>query len=265
MCIFFPSNEELRADSFERGSAAPWQLDATMNEEKWVATLVTCSSTTARLLTRLVWEASAVMVLTAHFCLGFAYSGYGASFVVVFYLVAQIGFVQVCAKMTDHELVRACETLEVIGLVLIFRIPQGLQETLRDDILHTWHAMFNITVFLLGSGLFYTGNCLTSAPLNSWGTKRGPREVCILFYQNLAVQVGVCGGCYLSRFFAGTDPHQNTLVFVLLPVVLAQILLSELGLGRSKEAISAMPDKHVQDEEPVADDPPLPKRDSMHI
>merc|ERR1719277_1444765 len=75
---------------------------------------------------------------------------------------------------------------------------------------------------------------MTSAPLNSWGTKRGPRDAGILFYNNLAVQIGVCGGAYLSRLFAGTDPHQNVLVFALLPVVFVQVLLSEVALGSSK-------------------------------
>jgi len=228
----FPSSTELTERAGYDAAERPcWHMDADMPEEKWVAVLVTSASTTVRLLSRLVWEASAVMVLTAHFCLGYSYSGYGASFVILFHLSAQAIFVKFCSWMTDHNLVRCCECIELCGLLLIFRLPRDLDKTIEDDIIHRESALVNIMIFLIGSGLFYAGNCLTSAPLNSWGTKRGPREACVLFYQNLAVQAGVCGGACLSRLFAGADPHQNTLVFVLLPTVLAQILLSEMGLG----------------------------------
>eukprot|EP00928_Gymnodinium_smaydae_P077627 TRINITY_DN61016_c0_g1_i1.p1 TRINITY_DN61016_c0_g1~~TRINITY_DN61016_c0_g1_i1.p1 ORF type:complete len:116 (+),score=3.60 TRINITY_DN61016_c0_g1_i1:41-349(+) len=88
-------------------------------------------------------------------------------------------------------------------------------------------------LFLLGSSLFYTGNCLTSAPLSSWGTKRGPREACTLFYNHVCVQVGVCAGAYVARLFSGLDPHQNTVVALLTPMVLAQGCLSELGMSSS--------------------------------
>jgi len=234
MCAMFPTNAELGVVEPSQVEPACWQMGSTMSDEKWAVVLVTSAGTTVRLLSRLVWEASAVMVLTAHFCLGFATSGYGATFVILFYLVAQVVFVKLCTSLSDHTLVRFCEVIELCGLLIIFRLPRDLEKTVQDDVMQRESALLNVAVFLLGSGLFYTGNCLTAAPLNSWATKRGPREVCVLFYQHIAVQVGVCAGACLSRIFAGTDPHQNTMVCVLLPVVLAQVALSELGLGSSR-------------------------------
>jgi len=125
--------------------------------------------------------------------------------------------------------------MELIGLIMIFRLPRDLHRTLQDDVMHRESALGNIMVFLMGSALFYTGNCLTAAPVNSWGTKACPHQVGLLFYNNVAVQLSIAAGAFLSRLFAGTDPHQNMLVLVLLPAVLVQMMILEMGIGRKHD------------------------------
>mmetsp|Transcript_59730 Transcript_59730/g.111659 ORF Transcript_59730/g.111659 Transcript_59730/m.111659 type:complete len:112 (+) Transcript_59730:1-336(+) len=100
-------------------------------------------------------------------------------------------------------------------------------------------AFVRLGQFLLGSALFYTGNCLTSAPLSSWATKFGPGSESVMFFAHLAIQSGVCAGGLLSRVFTSLDPHQNMIVAMLLPVVCLQILLSELGIGLTTTLDSA--------------------------
>lgn len=239
MAAALPTNKDFGADALvlEDGRTPYWRLDGKMSAEKWTAALVSCTSTIVRLLMRLLWEASAVLVLAAHFCLGHVYSGYGATSVICIYLLAQCLFVHLVRRLhvSDHSLVQVCEVCEVCGLFLMLRKPQDAQTTEQEDVMQSTSSLVNVLTFLVGSSLFYAGNCLTSAPLNSWGTKCGPREGCVLFYTHLAVQIGVCLGACLARLFSGSDPHQNTLVALLLPMVLAQVCLSEIGLGNTGE------------------------------
>jgi len=227
-----PSNEALGCHNFTPDDQPCWKMDIAWPEETWSAVLTTLSCSTTRLLCRLVWESCAVMVLTAHFCLGYNYSGYGASLVICAYVIVQLVFVRCCTHMSDHNMVRVCELMELCGLIMIFRLPRDLHRTLQDDVMHRASALGNIMVFLMGSALFYTGNCLTAAPVNSWGTKACPHEVGLLFYNNVAINISIATGAFLSRLFAGTDPHQNMLVLILLPAVLIQMLILEMSIGR---------------------------------
>mmetsp|Transcript_58910 Transcript_58910/g.113621 ORF Transcript_58910/g.113621 Transcript_58910/m.113621 type:complete len:130 (-) Transcript_58910:456-845(-) len=115
---------------------------------------------------------------------------------------------------------------------MIFRMPRNLHQTLQDDVMHRESALGNIMMFLMGSALFYTGNCLTAAPINSWGTKACPHQIGLLFYNCVAIMLSIAAGAFFSRLFVGTDPHQNMLVMVLLPAVVVQMVILEIGLGR---------------------------------
>jgi len=235
--VAFPvsGNSVSVAEELKRQELQCWSMDASMTNEKRIAQLVVTTCTLIRLLMRLAWEASAVMVLAAHFCLGYTRSGWGVVAVVLIYVLAQAIFIQLSRSKSDIVLVRICQFMELCGLVLIFRMPRTIEQTVEEDIMQIGSSLANIMFFLLGSGIFYAGNCLTSAPLNSWGTKRATREECILFYVHVAIQAGVCVGACLSRLFTGTDPHQNTIVAILLPAVLVQILLTEQSMGTLPE------------------------------
>jgi len=241
LSVALPSNDDLGAAYFAARQRADWLPDEDMSSEKCVVALVNTTSTVVRLLMRLLWEASAVLVLAAHFCLGHVYSGYGATSVICMYLISQLIFVHLIRrlKLTDHGLIQICEFMELCGLLMMLRRPRDAQAIEREDVMDSGSSVMNILVFLTGSSLFYAGNCLTSAPLGSWSTKRGPREACVLFYSHIAIHGGVCLGACLARLFTGTDPHQNTLVILLLPMVLAQVGLSEIGLrvGRGEAPV----------------------------
>eukprot|EP00928_Gymnodinium_smaydae_P087581 TRINITY_DN7182_c0_g1_i5.p1 TRINITY_DN7182_c0_g1~~TRINITY_DN7182_c0_g1_i5.p1 ORF type:complete len:514 (+),score=37.53 TRINITY_DN7182_c0_g1_i5:73-1614(+) len=252
MMAALPSSQALVEAATSASDAAeisemqhPWEFDRGMTPDKWIVAIVSTTSTVVRLMMRLLWEASAVLVLAAHFCLGHITAGYAATWVVCAYLLAQCLFVQVIRKtrISDHRIIQGCEVLELFGLMLMLRKPQDARVTEQEDVMESHSSYTNITFFLLGSSLFYAGNCLTSAPLSSWGTKRGPREACTLFYNHLCVQVGVCVGALLARLFSGLDPHQNTVVALLTPMVLAQACLSELGMsldeGKQKKMLAA--------------------------
>jgi len=109
----------------------------------------------------------------------------------------------------------------------MLRWPGTLDYAMQHDVESTWSAFAYISCFVLASGLIYSGNCLLAAPMNAWSTKLGPRKSCVLLYNNLAVQVGSFAGSYLSRFFAGWDPHQNTLALMIFPLVISHGVLSE--------------------------------------
>jgi len=232
LCILiltFPENESIGSEQVaDRESKLPcWRMDADMDECKWVAGSVSWISAAWRPMLRLAWESSAVMVLSAHFCLGYKITGYLIAIVIGIYLIAQTVFVRVCNRMSDHRLVRRCEFLELFGLILMLRWPGSLDYVMQHDVENTWSAFNHIAMFVLASGFIYSGNCLLAAPMNAWSTKLGPRKPCVLLYNNIAVQIGSFAGSYLSRFFAGWDPHQNTLVLLMLPMVLSHGVLSE--------------------------------------
>jgi len=225
--LFFPSTSELCED----GAVGARPLSgAALTDRAWTVQLTLSGSTIVRLLLRLAWEAAAAIVLATHFCLGHKMSGYGITVTFVLYMAAQSIFVMYCENFSDHTLIRSCEFLEMIGLVLMFRVPSDVETTLMEDVIGA-SAFIRLAQFLFGSALFYTGNCLTSAPLSSWATKFGPGSESVMFFAHLAIQCGVFAGGLLSRVFTSMDPHQNMIVAMLLPVVCLQIMLSELGIG----------------------------------
>jgi len=225
----FPSDTELNNNTLGIADAPCW-FDAAMNRDQLVVQLLLSGSTIVRLFLRLAWEAAAVMVLATHFCLGHQNSGYGIVATFMLYMGAQSLFLRFCKHFDDHTLVRLCEGIELCGLLMMFRMPNTIEQTLKEDVMEST-SWTRLGFFLLGSGMFYTGNCMTAAPLSSWATKHGPRSESLLLWAHLSIQFGVCAGGFLSRLFITMDPHQNVLVVMLLPVVIAQLALSELGMG----------------------------------
>ncbi|CAJ1409550.1 unnamed protein product [Effrenium voratum] len=221
----FPSSAQLSISGKEMLPVAP-----VLAAKEWTVQLTLSGSTVVRLLLRLAWEAAAWIVLATHFCLGHEKSGYGITATFCLYMAGQGVFVLLCQHYSDHQMIRSCECLELLGLVLMFRMPSDVETTLMEDVMGS-SAFVRLGLFLLGSAFFYTGNCLTSAPLSSWATKHGPRSETVMLSAHLAIQSGVCAGGLLSRIFTSMDPHQNMIVAMLLPVVCMQIVLSELGIG----------------------------------
>ncbi|CAE7209473.1 unnamed protein product [Symbiodinium necroappetens] len=206
--LFFPSTSDLCED----GAVGARPLSgAALTDRAWTVQLTLSGSTIVRLLLRLAWEAAAAIVLATHFCLGHKMSGYGITVTFALYMAAQSIFVMYCENFSDHTLIRSCEFLEMIGLVLMFRVPSDVETTLMEDVMGA-SAFIRLAQFLFGSALFYTGNCLTSAPLSSWATKFGPGSESVMFFAHLAIQCGVFAGGLLSRVFTSMDPHQNMIV-----------------------------------------------------
>eukprot|EP00928_Gymnodinium_smaydae_P042058 TRINITY_DN28386_c0_g2_i1.p1 TRINITY_DN28386_c0_g2~~TRINITY_DN28386_c0_g2_i1.p1 ORF type:complete len:938 (+),score=120.51 TRINITY_DN28386_c0_g2_i1:69-2882(+) len=231
MIAIFPSNESLDAAGVEADEVYRpcWMLDVKMSAVKWIAASVMWSAAATRLLLRLMWESSAVLVLAEHFCLGYEFAGYGASSVVCLHVFAQSLFVKLCAGYSEHKLLKVCETVEILGVLLMLRWPQQVNETIQNDIRDQGPAFIHIVTFTIGSFMFYSGNCMSAAPMTSWSSKHGPRSSCVMFYNHIAILLGISAGATLSRMIAGVDPHQNVLVTLLLPVVFVQSLLVETG------------------------------------
>merc|ERR1712224_424230 len=103
MFAAFPSSIELgaRKIDFEELTWPCYWMDWNMNDRKWVAGVMSWVSAAMRPLLRLAWEGSAVMVLSAHYCLGYHVTGYLLSTVVFMYLVSQIIFVNICSAISD--------------------------------------------------------------------------------------------------------------------------------------------------------------------
>lgn len=243
MLLAFPSSAELGAKSIRAAEEAHpcWRSDPDMSQTKWVAACVASAGASTRVVLRLVWESSAVLVLSAHFCLGFEITGYLIAAVMGIYLVSQAIFLRLCKGLEDHQLIKRCEVMEIVGLLLMLRWPEDVDEAAEMDVKDTLPAMRRIALFVLASSITYTGNCLTAAPLNSWSTKHGPRKACVLLYNNVMVQVGSFGGAYMSRMFTSSDPHQNILVILMLPVVISQVVLSEVGFRATKSSGCQVP------------------------
>jgi len=243
MMVLFPTNEELGSEILlEEEAILPcWRMDVDMNAQKWVAASVSWASSVSRPLLRLAWEGSAVMVLSAHYCLGYKITGYLVSGVIGMYLCSQSLFVRICGWMTDHKLIQHCEMLQLIGLFAMLRWPLDLVEAEEQDIRRASSVIWRVTVFVIASGMVYSGNCLMAAPMNAWSTKKGPRKNCVLMYNNLAVQLGMCFGAVSSRIFSGWDPHPNTVFITLLPIVLSHFCLSETGFSTMKKLTDPLP------------------------
>eukprot|EP00930_Biecheleria_cincta_P035471 TRINITY_DN24393_c0_g1_i1.p1 TRINITY_DN24393_c0_g1~~TRINITY_DN24393_c0_g1_i1.p1 ORF type:complete len:843 (+),score=100.52 TRINITY_DN24393_c0_g1_i1:78-2606(+) len=210
-------------------------FDFSMTADKFAVQLMLTGSTIVRLFLRLAWEATAVMVLASHFCLGHQKAGYGIVATFLLYMGAQSLFMLFCRNYSDHTLVRFCEVMELVGLLMMCRMPAPVEQTLEEDVLQTT-SWTRLGMFLLGSAMFYTGNCMTAGPLSSWATKHGPSYETLLFWAHLAIHFGVCAGGFLSRMFISMDAHQNAMVVMLLPIVIAQMLLSEMGMRQKNDA-----------------------------
>lgn len=194
---------------------------------KWIAH-VCCSLTVgARMLCRQAWEAAAVMVLASHYCLGHALAGWGVSVGLLAYVVLQ-GVATQVTWVSDRNLVRCFQTVEILGVLLIHRIPRAVDDTLNEDVLEDDTVYWHIALFLVGSSLFYAGNCLGSAPIDSLCTKVGPRVECLMFYKMFSQWLFLGIGSFLARALTSRDPHQNVLMALLLPAAIAQFLVAEV-------------------------------------
>lgn len=239
VCLFFaiacccPAESDLRSKELADGTTNCW-FDWSMTADQLAVQFMLTGSTIVRLFLRLAWEATSVMVLASHFCLGHQKAGYGIVATFGLYMVAQSLFVLFCKNYSDHALVRFCEVMGIIGLLMLCRMPAPVEQTLQEDVLQktSWGRL---GIFLLGSALFYTGNCMTAGPLSSWATKHGPSNESLLLSTHLAIHFGVCAGAFLSRIFISMDPHQNVMVVMLLPIVIVQMLLSELGMRSTND------------------------------
>lgn len=239
VCLFFaiasccPAESVLRSSELANGTTNCW-FDWSMTADQMAVQFMLTGSTIVRLFLRLAWEATSVMVLASHFCLGHQKAGYGIVATFGLYMAAQSLFMLFCKNYSDHALVRFCEVIGIIGLLLLFRSPAPVEQTLQEDVLQNT-SWSRLGIFLIGSALFYTGNCMTAGPLSSWATKHGPSNESLLLWIHLAIHFGVCAGAFLSRIFISMDPHQNVMVVMLLPVVIVQMLLSELGMRYSND------------------------------
>lgn len=226
---FCPQDAELGAAGLDERHPC-WWPDEHMSHEKWIMQWMLSGSSLVRQLMRLIWEASSVTILSVHFCLGYAKSGFGVSAVLAMTVLAQLVFLRFSGWTSNWNLVRLCALAELFGLLIIWRTPVDMHKQIQEDVIQPLTSVGNIVKFLLGSGLFYAGNVFTAAPLTSRAVSSGPREVCLLFYSHLSMYSGIAGGALLSRIFTSYDPHQNTVVVMLLPVVLVQVVLAELSL-----------------------------------
>jgi len=113
-------------------------------------------------------------------------------------------------------------------VLLIHRIPRAVDDTLNEDVLEDDTVYWHIALFLVGSSLFYAGNCLGSAPIDSLCTKVGPRVECLMFYKMFSQWLFLGIGSFLARALTSRDPHQNVLMALLLPAAIAQFLVAEV-------------------------------------
>jgi len=224
-----PSDEVLQVAALKQDLALRpfWWADDAMSPVKWIAHVCCCLTVGARMLCRQAWEASAVMVLASHYCLGYGLAGWGVLVGLFAYVVLQGTFTQVKA-VSDRILVRCFQSIEIVGVLLMHRNPLSVDETLKEDVLQEKTVHWNIALFLIGSSLFYSGNCLGAAPIDSFTTKVGPRAECLMFYKMLLQWLFLGIGSFLSRALISRDPHQNVLVALLLPSAIAQFLVAEL-------------------------------------
>ncbi|CAJ1437482.1 unnamed protein product [Effrenium voratum] len=219
----FPSSAQLSISGKEMLPVAP-----VLAAKEWTVQLTLSGSTVVRLLLRLAWEAAAWIVLATHFCLGHEKSGYGITATFCLYMAGQGVFVLLCQHYSDHQMIRSCECLELLGLVLMFRMPSDVETTLMEDVMGS-SAFVRSCAWI---GLLLHWQLPHFRPAQLMGNKAWAQEgETVMLSAHLAIQSGVCAGGLLSRIFTSMDPHQNMIVAMLLPVVCMQIVLSELGIG----------------------------------
>lgn len=231
--LCFPSDDDLGVQEVKAEEMARrcWQLDENLNLEKLIVSCVCWLSAAFRVILRLTWEGSAVLVLSSHFCLGYRFTGYLLGIVAGSYCIMQMVFVHFSqGRDDDHSLIRLFEGVQVFGVLCILQVPQDIVAE-EQEIFDPWSITQRVGFFIVASVFIYSGNCLMAAPMNAWSTKSGTRPSCVLFYTNVSVQIGGAVGPILSRIFLSVDPHPNTMFVLLLAIVGVHLALSELAFG----------------------------------
>eukprot|EP00927_Polykrikos_kofoidii_P054274 TRINITY_DN48711_c0_g1_i1.p1 TRINITY_DN48711_c0_g1~~TRINITY_DN48711_c0_g1_i1.p1 ORF type:complete len:887 (-),score=99.88 TRINITY_DN48711_c0_g1_i1:38-2698(-) len=236
MEIMLPSDEELRVSELLDSDSQPVSHFENMTPDDWLVTLVSSASTGVRVLIRLFLEGCAISILDTQYCASNEQAESWSLPAIVACALAQVIVVNVVAavQITNRGLLRTFQIVQVCGLLLVFQSAPSVVSTTQGP-MQSSIPSWNTWPFLLGSCLVYTGNFLTTAPLNSWSTTNGNDVPRTFFCIHITSQVIALVGSGLTRRLVETSPHHTTLVALLLPIVLAQVCLFEMGLGHSGE------------------------------